>query len=175
MTKLNDAQEQLLQAVKVAYDDVAPVLAKMEEDYEFAVYRAKKAVRDAVAAAQDGRVPMARITQEGTDLRYAQKLKAWLQPAESVVERVMDGGDVQLQAAEIYTEDIESIESVTRHPSTGVFAVSYKGGDYSVAAMGPDTEPWAPRDWSIPNGVYELIEARYPGFVVLDDDDEEEA
>lgn len=174
MTKLNDTQEHLLRAVESAYQDVAPVLAKMEEDYEFAVYRAKKAVRDAVAAAQEGRVPMARITQDGTDLRYAQKLKAWLQPAESVVERVMEGGDVQLQAAEIYADDIESIESVTRHPGTGVFAVSYKGGDYSVAAMGPDAEPWAPRDMSIPEGVYLLIGERYPGFVVLDDDEEDE-
>ena len=173
MTNLNDVQEQLLDAVKVAYADVIPVLKKMQDDYEYAVYRAKKPIRDAVAAAQEGRGPMARIVEDATDLRYSQKLKAWLQPPESVVERVMEGGDVQLQAAEIYTEDIESIESVSRHPATGVFTVAYKGNDYEVSAMGPDSEPWAALDPSVPHGVYELIQLRYPGFVTLDDDDDD--
>ena len=172
MTNLNDVQEQLLDAVKVAYADVIPVLKKMQDDYEYAVYRAKKPIRDAVSAAQDGRVPMARIVEDATDLRYAQKLKAWLQPSDSVVERVMEGGDVQLQAAEIYTEDIESIETVSRHPSTGVFTVAYKGDDYEVSAMGPDSEPWASRVESVPQGVYDLIQSRYPGFVILEDDDD---
>lgn len=174
MTKLNDVQQQLLDGVRTAFDDVAPVLKKMRDDYEYAVYRAKKPVRDAVVAAQEGTVPMARIVGDATDLRYAQKLKAWLQPAESVIDRVMEGGDAQLAATEAYAEDIEAIESVTRHPSTGKFTVAYKGSEYTVSAMGPDEESWAAVEEGIPPGVYDLISERYPGFVVLDDEDEED-
>ena len=171
MTILDDKQEQLLQAVKSVYEDVVPVLKKMEEDYEFAVYRAKKPIRDAVDAATNGKVPMSRIVSDATDFTYPQKLRAWLRPSDSLMERMIES-DVPQQAAEVYAEDIESIRTVSRDPNTGEFSVSYQGHDFKVAAMGPDEEPWASADPDIPQGVYELIESKYPGFVVLDDDDD---
>lgn len=170
MTNLNDRQEQLLETVRVTYNDVLPVLKKMEEDYEYAVYRAKKPIRDAVDAALEGRVPMARIVNDATDLGYAQKLKIWLRPSDDLVKR-FEGQDVPVQAVEAYTEDIESIETVSRNPNTGEFKVMFGGDEYIVPAMGPDEEPWASEDPSVPEGVYQLIEKKYPGFVALGDDD----
>ena len=116
---------------------------------------------------------MSRIVADGTDLRYAQQLKAWLQPDPTVVERVLEGGDVQLQAADTYTEDIEKIKTVSRHPGTGVFTVMYNGTDYMVPAMGPDAEPWASHEEGIPDDVYHIIADKYHGFVVLKDDEED--
>lgn len=171
MTLLNDEQEQLLNTVKVAYEDILPVLRRMEDEYEHAVYRAKKPIRDAVAAAQEGRVPMARIVEDATDLRYAQKLKAWLLPPEGVVERAMDGSAALVETPSIYAEAIESIETVSRNPKTGVFSVDLLGSEYLVPAMGPDAEPWAEREAGVPQEVYDLIKERYPGFVTLEEDD----
>lgn len=174
MTRLNDTQEQLLASVKIAYEDVTPVLKQMRDDYEYAVYRAKKAIRDAVVAAQEGGVPMSRIVTEATDLKYGQKLKAWLQPDESVIDRVMAGGDARLAASDTYEEELESIETVTRHPSTGKFNVTYKGNSYVVSAMGPDEDCWGAPEEGVPMGAYELITDRFPGFVLLEDDDDED-
>ena len=171
MAILDDKQEQLLQAVKAVYEDVVPVLKKMEEDYEYAVYRAKKPIRDAVEAATEGRVPMARIVSDATNFTYPQKLRLWLRPSDELMERMVET-DVPQQAAEIYTEDIESIRTVSRDPSTGEFSVTYQGHDFRVAAMGPDEEPWASKEPDIPVGVYELIESKYPGFVALDEEDD---
>lgn len=173
MTILNEAQEQLLASVKTAYDDVTPVLKEMRDEYEFAVYRAKKAIRDAVVAAQDAGVPMSRIVAEATDMKYGQRLKAWLQPAECVVDRVMAGGAV-LENTETYAEELNSIETVTRHPSTGKFKVTYDGSDYEVSAMGPDADCWGAQEPGVPEEVYELIKNRFPGFVLLEDDEEDD-
>lgn len=169
MTVLNDRQTQLLETVKTTYDDVLPVLKKMEEDYEYAIYRAKKPIRDAVDAALDGSVPMARIVNDATDLGYAQKLKVWLRPSDDLVRR-FEGKDVTLQATEAYAEDIESIVTVSRTPD-GVFNVMYEGEQYKITAMGPDTEPWATKEPQVPQGVYDLITTRYPGFVAMGEDD----
>lgn len=171
MTILNETQEQLIVSVRANYDALSPVLAKMQEEYEYAVYRAKKPLRDAVDAAQEGGVPMSRIVSEGTDMRYAQKMKAWLLPAECVIERVLDG-DVTTAANDTYTEVLETLTTVTRNASDGKFNVIYNGSQYDVAALGPDSDPWATEDSSIPPQVYELITEAYPGFVVLGEDDE---
>lgn len=171
MTILNEKQEQLLETVKTTYADVVPVLKKMEEDYEYAVYRAKKPIRDAVDAALEGKVPMSRIVSEATDFTYPQKLRTWLRPSDELTNRLIEN-DVPQQAAEAYTEDIESIRTVSRDPSTGEFSVTYQGHDFKVAAMGPDEEPWASKEPDIPVGVYELIESKYPGFVVLEEEDD---
>lgn len=171
MTILNEEQEQLLNTVKVAYEDILPVLRRMEDEYEHAVYRAKKSIRDAVAAAQDGRVPMARIVEDATDMRYAQKLKSWLLPPEAVVGRAMDESAAQVETPSIYAEAIESIETVSRNPKTGVFSVVYNDNEYTVTAMGPDAEPWAEREADVPQEVYDLIQGRFPGFVVLEEDE----
>lgn len=170
MTILNEHQQQLLEAVKTTYADVVPVLKKMEEDYEYAVYRAKKPIRDAVDAALEGKVPLSRIVSEATDFTYPQKLRTWLRPSDELTDRLIEN-DVPQQAVDMYAEDIESIRTVSRDPSTGEFSVVYQGQDFKVAAMGPDEEPWASADPDIPQGVYELIASKYPGFVVLDDED----
>lgn len=171
MTILNDKQVQLLETVRTTYNDVIPVLKKMEDDYEYAVYRAKKPIRDAVDAATDGGVPLSRIVSEATDLTYPQKLRIWLRPSDDLLDRLV-GDDVPLQASETYAENIESIETVSRSPHTGAFTATYGGSDYTVPAMGPDAEPWATREEDIPEGVYELIATKFPGFVVLDEDDD---
>lgn len=171
MTNLNDRQEQLLETVRTTYDDVLPVLKRMQEDFEYATYRAKKPIRDAVDAALEGKVPMARIVNDATDLGYAQKLKVWLRPSDDLVKRLTEDTDVPIQATETYAEDIESIETVSRNPNNGEFRVMYGGEVYTVAAMGPDEEPWASTDGAVPQGAYDLISKKYPGFVVLEDDD----
>lgn len=171
MTILNDTQEQLLTAVRNAYDDVTPILRNMHEDYEVSVYRAKKPIRDAVESATTGGVPLSRIVSEATDLKYPQRLKAWLRPSDVVVDRLITG-DVQMEATDTYAEEINKIETVSRDPSNGKFTVVYLGSEYTVAALGPDSEPWATEDENIPKGVYTLIEKRYPGFAVIGDDDD---
>lgn len=171
MTILNEQQEQLLEVVKTTYADVVPVLNKMEEDYEYAVYRAKKPIRDAVDLALEGKVPLSRIVSDATDFKYPQKMRNWLRPSDNLLDRLVDT-DVTQQAVEAYTEDIESIRTVSRDPSTGEFLVVYQGRDYTVSAMGSDVEPWATVEPDIPQGVYDLITSKYPGFVALEDDDE---
>lgn len=171
MTILNEQQEQLLETVKTTYDDVVPVLKRMEEDYEYAVYRAKKPIRDAVDAALDGKVPMSRIVSEATDFNYPQKMRTWLRPSDELMDRLIEN-DVPQQAVDTYAEDIESIRTVSRDPSNGEFSVLYQGHDYKVAAMGPDEEPWASLEPGIPQGVYDLIQSKYPGFVALDDEED---
>lgn len=172
MTILNENQEQMLVSVRTTYDDVLPVLMQMRDEYEYAVYLAKKPIRDVVEAAQEAGVPMARIVADGTDMQYAQKLKNWLQPTESVINRIM-GGDAPISAVDTYSAVMESIETVTRNPSDGKFNVTYNGQEYTVPALGPDSEPWATEDAALPRGVYDLITERYPGFVVIGDEDED--
>lgn len=171
MTILNDTQEQLLVAVKKAYEEVTPVIKKMEEEFEHAVYRAKQPVRDAVDTATDSRVPMSRIVSEATDLKYAQKLINWLKPSEAVAARLEDNSEA-VQLTEEFTEEIESITTVHRDPSSGEISVLYQGMTFSVPSLGPDTEPWTTKDENIPPGVYKLIEDKYPGFAVLDEDED---
>lgn len=171
MTKLNDTQERILQGVKDTFADILPVLQKMEEDYEYAVYRAKKPLRESVDDALANGVPLKRIAEDAAGFAYPQKLKLWLRPSDALMERLA-GGDVVLQTADTFTEDIESIESVTRDPKTGVFHVTHRGGEYKVPALGPDEEPWSSREQSVPQAVYDLIAAKYPSYVVLDEEDD---
>lgn len=171
MTVLTDGQQQLLDSVREVYQGITPVIVRMETDYEQALYRAKKPVRDAIDLALDNGVPMARIVNEATDLGYPLKLKQWLAAPESLADPD-DVEDVPEQAVEIYAEDIESIRTVTRDPRNGEFLVVFQGMDFKVPAMGPDSEPWAVADSEIPQGVYDLVTEKYPGFVVLGEDDD---
>lgn len=170
MTKLNDMQERMLKAVKDTFEDVTPVLKKMENDYEYAVHRAKKPLRDIVEEALEAGVPLKRIAEDAAGFQYPQKLKLWLRPSDALLNR-LSGGDVVLQTADTFTNDIESIESVIRSPKTGEFEVTYNGNEYVIEAIGPDEEPWSTREDSIPQGVYDLIAAKYPSYVVLEEDD----
>ena len=81
MTKLNDTQERVLQAVKATFADTLPVLQKMEEDYEYAVYRAKKPLREAVEDALENGVPLKRLALDAAGFKYPQELKLWLEPS----------------------------------------------------------------------------------------------
>lgn len=170
MTKLNDIQERSLQGAVDTFNSILPVLQKMEEDYEYAIYRAKKPLRDVVDEALANGVPLKRLAEDAAGFMYPQKLKAWLRPSDALVDR-LSGGDIALQTAEAFITDIESIESVIRNPKTGEFDVSYKGESYVIPSMGPDEEPWCTEDPSVPAAVYHLISDKYPGFVALGDDD----
>ncbi len=169
MTKLNDTQERVLQAVKATFADTRPVLQKMEEDYEYAVYRAKKPLREAVEDALENGVPLKRLALEAAGFKYPQKLKLWLEPSEELLARL--SGDVVLQTSDQFADDVESIKTVVRNPKTGEFEVTYKGEFFSVSALGPDAEPWSSRDTTVPQGVYDLITDEYPAYVVLEEDD----
>ena len=169
MTKLNDTQERVLQSVKAAFADTLPVLQKMEEDYEYAVYRAKKPLREAVEDALENGVPLKRLSLEAAGFKYPQKLKLWLEPSEELLARL--NSDVTLQTSDQFADDVESIKTVVRNPKTGEFEVTYKGEFFSVSALGPDSEPWSSRDTTVPQGVYDLITEEYPAYVVLEEDD----
>ena len=170
MTNLDDAQQALLDEVGKAYEAVKPALKKMRTDYEYAAHQAKNLVREAVEAAVGGGVPMSRITTEGTDFKYPQKFKAWLQPHEMVIEAMMD--NTQIIDTTVYADDIKSISLVTRDPSTGVFSVDFNGETFHVHALGSDREPWTTLDENIPEEVYAMISEDYPKFIVLEDDDD---
>ena len=64
MTKLNDIQERSLQGAVDTFNSILPVLQKMEEDYEYAIYRAKKPLRDVVDEALANGVPLKRLAED---------------------------------------------------------------------------------------------------------------
>lgn len=173
MTNLNDHQEKLLRVVKETFDDVMPVLDKMKAEYEYAEYRAKKPLQEAVEQAIAGGVPMSRITKEGTNFTYPQKLTNWLATPQSVTDR-LEGGDVALQATDTLEDGVSDIETVTRDPRTGAFKVWQGTRPYEVKAFGPDDAAWAEREENIPQVVYDLISDKYPDFVLLEPEDENE-
>lgn len=168
MAKLDEVQQGQLEAIELAYEQVQPVLEQLEQDYEYAVYRAKKSVTDLIQVALDNRVPMSRVTEQ-LGFSYPMQLQRWMQLPEELKHR-LEGGDQNLQAVETYTNEVESIQAVIRNPKTGEMEVTYQGKQYNVRAIGPDDSPWAARDESIPYGVYDLIVESYPGFVVLEND-----
>lgn len=171
MTNLTKAQESLLEGVRKTYEDVTPILTRLQEEYEYADYRAKRPLRDAIDVAREAGVPMSRIVKEATEFTYPQALTRWLEPAPSVQDRLSAPKTEEPQPeTETFAEELEDIRTVVRDGSTGIFKVNYKGFDYEVRAIGPDEEPWTTREEDVPSGVYELIESEYPGFVVLEED-----
>lgn len=171
MTRMNSTQEALLDAVKTTYRELMPVLQKLEDDYEFAVYTAKRGLRDAIDSATAGGVPMRRITEDGTGFQYPQKLKNFLRPSDRLAHRLVAGETGGLEES-IFTETVESIEGVTRDPNTGDFTVFHKGDSYKVKSFGSGADIFSVRDSNVPDEVYAVIGEHHSGYVVMDDDEE---
>lgn len=169
MTKLNDTQAHLLEMVKDSYQAVLPVLDQLEAEYQYAVYRAKKAVQDAVSEALEAGVPMTQLSKEAAGFTYAQKLEKWLDPHPSVRDRL--DSDLTFSTADTYKDSLDQIEAVTRDAQTGKILVTYMGDQYTINAFGPDEAPWAERVDSVPLGVYDLIREKFTGFVDLGEED----
>lgn len=170
MTRMNNTQEALLDAVKAANRELMPVLQKLEDDYEFAVYTAKRGLRDAIDSASAGGVPMRRITEDGTGFQYPQKLKNFLRPSDRLAHRLVAGETGGLEES-IFTETVETIEGVNRDPNTGDFTVFLRGHSYVVKSFGSGADIFSVRDQDIPNEVYTLIGEHNPGYVVMEEDD----
>lgn len=170
MTNIDDGRGSLIRTVKDAYTSVQPALEQLLEDYEYAVYRAKKPVRDAVEAAVEAGIPMKKIVAEATDFSYQQKLTRWLAPPPTVAEKFEDEDEV-FQATEQMKDTVDAVVTVARDERTGVVKVWHGTKTYEVTAIGPDSSLWAERDPSVPNKVYELILERYPDFVLLEDEE----
>lgn len=170
MTRMNNTQEALLDAVKAANRELMPVLQKLEDDYEFAVYTAKRGLRDAIDNATAGGVPMRRITEDGTGFQYPQKLKNFLRPSDRLAHRLVAGETGGLEES-IFTETVETIEGVNRDPNTGDFTVFLRGHSYVVKSFGSGADIFSVRDQDIPDEVYTLIGEHNPGYVVMEEDD----
>lgn len=170
MTKLNDRQEHLLSTVEDVYLETVDTLTNLEREYEHAIYIAKKPIRTAVEQAEQGGVPFSRITST-MGFNYPQKLKGWLRPADSVVDRLMDETEKPTDLG-VFEAEVLQVQSVSRDSSNGVITVHYLGEEYKVSALGPDTEPWATKEPGVPDEVYKLIEEKFPGFVALEDEED---
>lgn len=170
MTILDDDQLRMLKTVRERYQDVQPTLDRLQLEYQLAVYKAKRPVQDAVDEAMESGIPLSKIAMDAVGFSYPQKLRRWLEPDPELAVKLA-GGDTVLHAAETFEDEVDTIESVTRSPQDGSFSVVYKGDTYTVSAIGPDTEPWSTREEGIPQGVYNLIVSKYPGFVVLNEED----
>lgn len=170
MANLNEKQKRLLENVRETYEQIRPQLTRLEEDYLFADFRAKAPVRDAIAAAEEAGVPLKRITEEGMGFTYPAKLRAWMQAPDAVVRRLMSGNVVEAASA-AFEEVVDTIRTVTRDNTTGVFTVVYLGEEYNVPSFGPTDESWSTADPSVPQGVYDLIQSEYPTWVLLEADD----
>lgn len=170
MVLLNNKQEELIAEAVEALNTVTPVLVKLEEDYLYAVYVAKKKLRDVVDEVRDSGVPQRRISAAlGFD--YPQKMLKFLEPPSEITSRIEDE-DITLLNKDNMHEGIEDLESVVRDYSTGVVTAIYMGKTYKVQALGPDDEMWATSEPGIPQGVYELIEQKFPAFVTLDEEED---
>lgn len=171
MTKLNDEQQGMVEAMRQLHEDLAPVLERMEDEYQYAMHLAKQPLRDAVEEAKAAGVPMSAITESGFGYGYPAKLMKWLYlDDETLVRLERKHEDVKLSAK--LTEHVNSVESVIRDPKSGVFTVLYNSGEYKVSAIGSDNESWATWESHIPQGVYDLIAEKFPGFVVYKEDEE---
>lgn len=170
MAILSQSQEDLLANAGKSYRRVQPYLDKLQREYEYAVYQAKRPTVLAVEAATTAAVPYSRIMAELEDFKYPKQLKDWLAPAAIIA----DEPNVKPEGSEL-TGDIEAaageVEDVTRDPRTGVFTVTMGQESYEVRAMGEDDVAWAPRDEAVPQEAYDLIIAKHPAFVVLGEDD----
>lgn len=175
MTKLNGEQKQLLNDVRNAMNAVRPTLEKMEEEYDFAVYRAKGPVIAAINRARESKIPFSRIATEGLGLPYSSSAEKWLSPPEAAYEVALSvaqahSKDEGTELKEKLDETMESALTVTRNSFDGMFTVNLADGEYRVPSFGPDGEAWSRYDASIPDDVYATIEEHYPGYVVLRDE-----
>lgn len=168
MTRLNEVQETMLQKMRQMFVSLTPVLEDLETEYDKADYLTKKPLRDAVTEARAAGIPMSTIVKDGTGFPYVKKLEQWLYPPEWKLERIAALGD---REGELHFEvDISSVEAVTRL-RTGEFEVLLNGDTYLVPAIGSELDIMADRDPDMPQEVYDLIETRHPGFVVLEEED----
>lgn len=174
MTRLNDRQARLLASVREIRDQIQPTLDVLEFEYESAVYRAKGPVRDAINAALDEGVPYSRVTNEGMGFSYPGKLRDWLRPAESVVDRMFAQEQVVPVAAEKFEDAVDQVQTVTKDDKTNDFVVVYRGATYRVPSYGTGDSTWSSAQPSIPQGVYDMIQESYPQWVLLEDEDDEE-
>ena len=172
MAKLNDKQARLLASVRETRAQVDESLAKLEDDYIYADFRAKSPVRDAVQAALDAGVPYKRIAEEGMGFTYPAKLRAFLQAPDAVVRRLMDANPV-VQAVETFEDTVEQVKSVTRDGGTGEITVVYKGLTYTVPSFGPAGEFWSSAVAEVPQAVYDLIQAEFPQWELLEEEEED--
>jgi hypothetical protein len=168
MTSRTPVQERMVQNIVELHEKVQPVLKRLREDFEQAEYIAKHAVREAVAAAQGVGVPFSHIAKEGLGMGYSTKAKDWLAPPRSVTVDEAETATKVVVDAPTGTVSL-SVDTVVRDPKTGVYVVTYDGTTYSVAAVGPDTEPWSSAAHDVPQAVYDLIKKHNPNWVLLED------
>ena len=171
MANLTEKQQRLLDAVRETYQQVAPALARLEEDYIHAEYRAKAPVRDAIQAAEEAGVPFKRITHEAIGFSYPGKLRDWIRTPEAVIQKIL-AGEAPLPKSTEFEDVVESVKTVVRNPSTGEFTVNHLGTTYSVMSFGPNQECWSSADPAIPQGVYDLIQEEFPTWVLLEDEED---
>lgn len=171
MAKLNEKQQRLLNTVRETHEQIMPSLRKLQEDYEYAVFRAQAPVIDAIRTAEVEGVPFKRITEEGMGFTYPMKLRQWIQPPESVVRRLMST-DVAVATSEVFENTVAEVRAVSRDSHTGEFTVTYQGNVFTVPSIGPDNEPWSSADPHTPQGVYDLIKQEYPTWELMEDDED---
>lgn len=171
MANLTEKQQRLLDAVRETYEQVAPALARLEEDYIHAEYRAKAPVRDAIQAAEEAGVPFKRITHEAIGFSYPGKLRDWIRTPEAVIQKIM-AGEAPLPKSTEFEDAVESVKSVVRNPSTGEFTVSYLGNSYTVLSYGTAQECWSSPEAGVPQGVYEMIQEEFPTWILLEDEED---
>lgn len=170
MTKLDDTQERDLETIRQLFQANLPVLEKLRQEYEYAVYRAKKPIVDAIEEAREDGIPMRRITEISGLFKYPQQLEKWMAPDETVIARLEEGGQAA-EVAETFSDQLDNAETVTRDARTGVISVHHFGTVYEVPAYGSEYDIWTPEDPEIPVEVYELIKDKFPGFVALGEED----
>lgn len=169
MVALNDKQQRLLNNVKETLESIQPTLDKLEEDFQYAHFRAKAPVIDAIRAAEVGGVPFKQVVELG--FKYPAKLQKWLQPPDAVVRRMLST-DVAVATNEVFEETVAQVRAVTRDSFSGEFKVHYQGNVFTVPSTGQDMAPWSVADNLTPQGVYELIKQEFPAWELLEDDEE---
>lgn len=172
MAKLSERQQRLLDTVKETRSQIEGPLRTLADDYEYAEFRAKAPVRDAIEEAEKGGVPIKRITEEGMGFTYPAKLRAWVQAPESVVRRLMQGTfSAPLNVG--FEEVVASVTAVSRDDSTGRFSVMLDGVQHTVDSYGPPSEPWSEPNSAIPQSVYDLIKKEFPQWELIEDEEED--
>ena len=166
---LKDDQIKELETLKSVREQVEPQLLRIQREFEAALFRAKKPIIDAIHNCENVNIPRIRIAQEGMDISYTKKMDSWMSPPEHLAET--ESGMVTDPGSDVVVSP--PVRTVIRNPKTGVITVTFEGNEYSIPAIGPDHLPWASLDESIPNSVYDMVKETYPGFEVLDDEDEE--
>lgn len=166
MTRLNDTQARLLASVQKLKAQADRTIETIQKEADLAEFKAKSPVVQAIDEALKGGVPFRQMV-EALDMSYSNRLKQWMQPPNWMVQDMVASNTTGI------TNVAQEMKLVSRDPKTGEFRVKYLDETYTVPAMGPDDEAWSSADPNVPSAVYDKIKEQYPGWVLLEEENDD--